>query len=445
MKRFFVSLLIFVLFVAAGAAINVWPVQHFLASGGSLDPEFTYPDPLPPELAQALAYFASSALAGVILVIFGLAWSFLKAWKPFAIALGLGAVINGSLLAFSLYVTSKDIEGWQWIPWLFALTVPAGFVALIYSLFLSLKNNLILVTLYRLTSATALAALITLLFPFIVVAAGLYLKFKRGLKFSEVWSESPHLYNFLMVNLYPIFFHILPGFGYVLSKGREEKKLAKKNPVPAYQCRMDLDKLKVGDVILTGTNSWNVAVPIQASNILSNSEGDEDRPWCHAAIYAGEGKLIEAQSDGRGVTETDIASYFFPKGTMLRVFRHNYVSENDLQTAVAFCRDKQQKGCAYDTWGVSFYGLAALIPPMLSGWLESPFAERFFNVNDAYFCSELVADGFKAAGHDIFKRKSWRVKPLDFAYTPVFREVTKECNYQRWPVIRPGIPAPAAA
>ncbi|MEQ1843134.1 MAG: hypothetical protein ABL994_22250, partial [Verrucomicrobiales bacterium] len=270
--------------------------------------------------------------------------------------------------------------------------------------------------------------LITLLFPFIVVAAGLYLKFNRGLKFSEVWSESPELYNFLIVNLYPIFFEIIPGFRYVLTQGNLEKKKLKKTPAPTYNCSMDLDKLKPGDVILTGVDSWNIAVPIQASNILSNSE--EDRHWCHAAIYAGNGTLIEAQSDGRGVTETDIAEYFFPRGQMMRVFRHRYIPEADLLKAVQFCRD--QKGCAYDTWGVSFYGLAALIPPMLSGWLEKPFAERFFNVNDAYFCSELVADGFKHAGHDIFKRRSWRVKPLDFAYTPVFDEITDLCNYKRW-------------
>jgi len=47
-------------------------------------------------------------------------------------------------------------------------------------------------------------------------------------------------------------------------------------------------------------------------------------------------------------------------------------------------------------------------------------------VENACFCSELVADGFK--------RRSWRVKPLDFAYTPVFDEITVLCDDQRWEV-----------
>jgi uncharacterized protein YycO len=422
MKTFLSRLLKFAIYVILPSAALLWYAKSlFLQDGGKLVPEFV--EPANPGIPTALAFILAGLAA--ILITTGLAWTFLKAWKPFALAFAGSIAINGAL---GVLLGLKVIE--PKYGFLYLATGPLSLGALVYGAFMSLKNNLLLLTLVRLIGATTLSVIITALFPFLVVAAGFYLKFKRGLKFSEVWSESPELYNFLIVNLYPIVFEIIPGFRYVLNQGNLEKRRLKKAPATAYNCNMDLTQLKVGDVILTGVDSWNIAVPIQASNILSNSE--TDRHWCHAAIYAGNGTLIEAQSDGRGVTETDIAAYFFPRGQMMRIFRHRYLSEADLDKAVQFCRD--QKGCPYDTWGVSFYGLAALIPPLLSGWLEQPFAERFFNVDKAYFCSELVADGFKHAGHDIFKRRSWRVKPLDFAYTPVFDEITELCGYRRWEI-----------
>jgi len=433
MNRFFRNLLIFLAFVAAAVAVNLWPVQNFLAAGGSFDQGYEVPDPVPPELGRALAILATSGLLGLTFIVFGLVWSFLKAWKPFAITLGGIVVIAGAFLAFSLLGVGA---GWLIVAAL--VMAPLAVVALVYSAFLSLKNNLILLTLLRLIGATLLAIVITVLFPFIVVAAGLYLKFNRGMKFSEVWSESPELYNFLMVNIYPVFFSIIPELRSVLKEGAQEKRLQKKTPAPVYTGHLDVSKLRVGDVILTGVDSWNIAVPIQASNILSSPKRREERQWCHAAMYVGDGKVIEAQVDPvdperQGVIQTGM-DYFFTRGQALRVFRHQYISEDELKTVVAFCRSKQEAKCQYDTWGVSFYGLAALIPPMLSGWLSSPFAERFFNVKDAYFCSELVAEAYEAAGHDVFKRSAWRVKPLDFAYTPVFREITSEVGFVRTPV-----------
>lgn len=433
MKAIAQNLLIFCAFAVVAVAVNLWPAQHFLASGGSFEEGYVYPNPAPPELDRALAILASTGLLGLVLICFGLAWSFLKAWKPFAISLGIGVVVCGALLVCFLLDIGK-----AWIPIAFLVLVPLGIISLVYSAFLSLKNNLILLTLLRLIGATSLAILITVLFPVIVVAAGLYLKFNRGLKFSEVWSESPELYNFLMVNIYPIFFSIIPELRSVMREGAQEKKLRKKTPAPVYTGQLDVSKLRVGDVILTGVDSWNVAVPIQASNILSSPKQKEERHWCHAAMYVGDGKVIEAQTGGddperQGVILTGM-DYFFTRGQALRVFRHLYISDEELKTAVAFCRSKQADNCQYDTWGVSFYGLAALIPPMLSGWLSSPFAERFFNVKDAYFCSELVAEAYLEAGHDVFKRSAWRVKPLDFAYTPVFREITSELGFVRTPV-----------
>jgi len=72
-------------------------------------------------------------------------------------------------------------------------------------------------------------------------------------------------------------------------------------------------------------------------------------------------------------------------------------------------------------WGVSFYALTALMPPMLSGWLGSPFAERIFQRRKTpTSVSELIAEAFQENGHQIFDRVPWRVKPLDFVFSPCF-------------------------
>ncbi len=365
-------------------------------------------------------------------MIFGISWTLLRAWKPFAITLGSTLAVNGAIAGFAALEAGPD-----WVAMLLVVTLPLGLLAILYSIFLSLRNNILLITFLRLTAATALSLLISILFPFLVIGVGIYLQRKRGLKFREVWGESPELYNFIITNIYPIFFQILPGLNYVRQQAKKEQKRYKKSPPPEHASRLDLGKLRVGDVILTGSDSWSIGVPIQASNILSASEAE--RYWYHAMIYAGDGRVIEAQSDGRGVTITPLHS-FFDKGAFLRVLRHRYLDEPALREVVAFCHSKADEGCPYDNWGVSFYALAALIPPMMSGWLEQPFAERFFNVKDSYFCSELLAEGFLASGHDVFGRKPWRVKPLDFAHTPLFEEV--DCGYERW-VLEDEAPAAA--
>lgn len=315
------------------------------------------------------------------------------------------------------------------------VTVPIGIFIIAFGIILSLKDNLMLLTLIRLIQATLFSLLVTLLFPLILFVLACYLKAKRHIKFSEVWKESPQIYHFFILNIYPIFFQILPGLTYVKRNGKMELVQQKKaNDTTVYESSLNLAKMERGDIILTGQESWNHSIPIQASNILSN--GEAHRYWSHVALYIGDGKVIEAQSDGRGVTETVIADYFFKKGHRLKVLRHRYMLPHEYDEVIAFCEEKRNMACPYDRWGVSFYALANLIPPMLSGWLEEEFAEKFFNVKDAYFCSELVADAFTAAGHNLFFRKSWRVKPLDFAFNPLFMEV--DCDYQRMAVVPPG-------
>lgn len=399
-------------------------VQHINWEGAQED--------LTPQGQFWFSAFLMSAPLGIVLVVFGLAWGALRAWMPFATFLAIGVGIN---LVLGLAVMQVDsLKIW------FALTIPVGLFLAAVGLVWSLKESLVIRTTLRLLLATAFAVIVTLLFPFILIAAGLYVRKRRDVTFFEVWAQGPELYCFFIVNVYPIFFQVLPGLNLVRHKARLEalelRRKFHKVKAPVFHSRIDLESLQIGDVILTGKESWSNSIPIQTSNLLSN--GEKYRYWTHAAIYAGNGKVIEAQSDGRGVTETDLTEYFFKGGYKLMVLRHQFLFPHELEEVVRYCQEKQELKCAYDMWGVSFYALASLIPPMLSGWLEGDFAEKFFNVHDSYFCSELVAEAFLAQGWDLFHRKSWRVKPLDFVFNPMFKEV--DCQYSLFAVDEKGEP-----
>lgn len=433
MRTILKGLLMLIVCFASAVAVNVWPYQNFIAAGGpdvflsgQLSAFLQNPPKNPPEeLVRAGLILLCSALAGLCLFFTGFAWSFLRHWKPFATAFATTLVVNAALLTVGQLKMGPD-----WLPLLVFIAAPAGLSWMIFGFFKGITGSPIIRTFFRLILATLVSAVITVLFPFIVLAGALYLKLSGRAKFTDTIEGAPSLYEFLIMNIYPVFFSILPELLSVQEKGRLEKKQWKKGRGPDLRSSIELDRLNVGDVILTGVDSWSVAAPIQASNILSSSEAE--RHWCHAAIYKGNGEVIEAQSDGRGVTVTNLADYFFARGSRLRVFRHRFLTEAELKEVVDYCQRKVDEKCPYDTWGVSFYALTALMPPMLSGWLEGEFAEKVFNVKGSYFCSELVAEAFQQCRHDIFKRLPWRVKPLDFAYTPMLEEI--DCDFKQWDI-----------
>ena len=379
---------------------------------------------------SSLLAFCVTLPIGILMVFYGLIETGRRSWMPFAIGLAVAVVLNGSLLTLVL-MELTEIE--KLSLWFFA-TVPLGLLSAAIGLLLSLKNHTVVQTFLCLIAGTAFAFLVTLTFPIILFSLAMYLKKNRDMEFFEVWAEGPNLYNFFILNVYPIFFQILPGLLFVRKKAKKERKAEKKKfkkvDNPTYVTSIDIDKLKIGDVILTGKDSWGHSMPIQASNLLSN--GEQNRYWSHATIYSGNGNIIEAQSNGKGVIETPLADHYFEGDFRLLVLRHNHLSEECLENVVDYCREKRDLECDYDTWGVSFYALCAMVPPALSGWLEEGVAGKIFNVDHAYFCSELIAEAFEKKAQKLFNRSAWRVKPLDFRFNPLFSVV--DCNFQRIPV-----------
>ena len=83
-------------------------------------------------------------------------------------------------------------------------------------------------------------------------------------------------------------------------------------PVPASVS--DWSTLKKGDILLTGKPSTAHSWYIQLSNVLTGKA--ENRFWTHSALYAGDGKVWEAQPEG--VIERRLEDYF-TNGTRIRI------------------------------------------------------------------------------------------------------------------------------
>ncbi|MDF1810840.1 MAG: hypothetical protein P1V20_01445 [Verrucomicrobiales bacterium] len=455
-------------------------------------------DPAQKDKAIWLKIFLITVPLGLLIMIFGFARGPLSYLIPLTAGLAFAIGVNHFMLLVLWERPGAFSKMW------FIASSLLGLIAVVWGGIKTIRKSVLVKTALNLISATALSLLVTLLFPFILAGMAFYLNKKRDIPYSDFLGEAGNFYNFLIMNIYPVCFQIIPTIQMVKQKGKAEDRVNRKKfrnvDTPVYHSELDFSKLKVGDVLLSGKPSWKNSPPIQASNILSS---DEDyRFWSHAFIYAGcradekdkpgapARNIVEAQSNGKGVQEIDMLTgekviyekvdgsdgvaiktfseaekrefnfdaagnrktfteeqieaftererqlcfekSYFDNGYYLMVLRPKYIDAATLDKVVDFCRRKDGEGCGYDTWGVTFYSLCALVPPMLSGWLESPMAEKIFNVADAYFCSELVADAFVCEYEQLFDRSPWRVKPLDFRMNPMFEEV--DCGYRRIPL-----------
>ncbi len=180
----------------------------------------------------------------------------------------------------------------------------------------------------------------------------------------------------------------------------------------------DSSILKKGDIILTGKQSVGYSWYIQVSNVLTRKI--KHRFWTHAAIYQGNGKVWEAQPVG--VIEKDLDEYF-KNGFLVRAFRHKYIQdENVLDRIIQFCAGK--KGYSYGKIGAVFYALSTFMPVSFNWIFDQSWVDRLLNLDNAYFCSELIVDAFEAAKYPISSYDGWRVKPTDFISNPLLLPIS---------------------
>jgi len=134
-------------------------------------------------------------------------------------------------------------------------------------------------------------------------------------------------------------------------------------PFPAEDRETVKSLLQPGDIILQKNEG---AIIMQAmSKVVTGSD------FVHAALYEGDGKMLE--SVVRGVREASVDEYLQGDNSV-QIVRPHYESEADLQAAIEFA--KEQKGKPYN---------------ML-------FDDR---TKESYYCTQLVREAFQAMPHPI--------------------------------------------
>ncbi len=181
-----------------------------------------------------------------------------------------------------------------------------------------------------------------------------------------------------------------------------------------------LDIIKPGDAILTNGREirWG-SLPIKLANFFKR--GYKERHWTHAALYIGDGQVIEAFPTG--IVKRDLKESYLKGDFQLLILRHKNVSQTNLQKAIDFCKNSVSK--KYDARALVYFLLYNLTPPQIHFILEDEFIGKCFNVKDAYFCSELVSMGLLVAGVYCFEREPYKVMPIDFNNKFLFDTVTK--------------------
>lgn len=117
--------------------------------------------------------------------------------------------------------------------------------------------------------------------------------------------------------------------------------------------------------------------------------------WSHCAVVDGD-EVIEA-SALHGVRTRPLADL------LADASQYEVVDVPSLNPAAVIAAARAELGKPYDWFGVAGFGF-----------------RRQWQEPDSWFCSELVAWAFHAAGQPLFRVETWRITPRDI-YAPIFR------------------------
>lgn len=190
--------------------------------------------------------------------------------------------------------------------------------------------------------------------------------------------------------------------------------------------KIDPDKLKKGDVVLTGIDDFRDSWPIKLGNIF---RGRLDAiKWTHAAMGLGGFDIVESIPDP-GVTIRNIQTIYIDKAVDILVLRCKVLNQELMEEVADYCVSKQKASSRYDKYALSYFMLHFIFPTTLGRLLDTNilwniFFEKYINNDDSYFCSELLAEGFRKVGFDFMKgRKPWQVMPVDFYNLRLFDKI----------------------
>ncbi|MFW6196936.1 MAG: YiiX/YebB-like N1pC/P60 family cysteine hydrolase [Thermoplasmatota archaeon] len=125
---------------------------------------------------------------------------------------------------------------------------------------------------------------------------------------------------------------------------------------------IDLNKLEVGDIILTSGSSLDKIVPGR---------------WTHSMIYIGEGKIIDPVEEGVVINDVEKV-HDSDEAAIYRVEASEQVRKKAVEFAI------RQEGKPYDL-----------------GWYTKQVH------GDSYYCSELAWASYKTQGVDIDENPGW--------------------------------------
>jgi hypothetical protein len=185
-----------------------------------------------------------------------------------------------------------------------------------------------------------------------------------------------------------------------------------------------LNKLIPGDVILTNQKGFHFCLQlIKLANFFKLGLGK--RHWTHAAIYIGgtNHEIVESLQ-GVGVRRISLEkAYLDPKTHQLLIVRNKNITAAQLLQVINFCVDAAEKCKKYDLAALAYFLLYNLTPPQIHFLLGDAFLGKLFNLQDAYFCSELICTGLETAGAYCFEREPYKVMPVDFFNPLLFEQV----------------------
>jgi hypothetical protein len=137
--------------------------------------------------------------------------------------------------------------------------------------------------------------------------------------------------------------------------------------------------------------------------------------YSHAAIYAGDGQIIEAI--GRGVIVSNLVENYGDRRMI--ALRLNVASNSSIQAVSEAKKIASSQSSWYD-----FYGIVRYIIPMLL--LRKITGKRYdlgYCRDDKFWCSEMVQEVYHRSGVELFDDPDFFALPGDFLKSPYLEEV----------------------
>ena len=135
--------------------------------------------------------------------------------------------------------------------------------------------------------------------------------------------------------------------------------------------------------------------------------------YAHTACYIGDGKIIESHIQ-TGVVEKVLNPKWWP---VIDVFRYPNITRTQVNKVITALKARVGKGYDLPSFGETWLGI-------LFGWTGMRKNKPVTNNSDKYYCSELVATAYDAAGINITPNVHYmNCTPSDIGHSKVLQKI----------------------